>query len=71
VGRGYATHRTPEGPKRFLLQWHVTDRCNLRCAHCYQGDAPPEEPGWERLMAVLERFRVFLETQASRDGRSP
>ncbi len=22
--------------KTFGFQWHITDRCNLRCAHCYQ-----------------------------------
>ena len=22
----------------FYLQWHITSRCNLRCAHCYQSD---------------------------------
>jgi len=22
----------------FGFQWHITDRCNLRCVHCYQGD---------------------------------
>lgn len=21
---------------KFYLQWHITDRCNLRCTHCYQ-----------------------------------
>ena len=31
----------PEAPlktdgKAFGFQWHVTDRCNLRCRHCYQ-----------------------------------
>ena len=20
----------------FIIQWHLTDRCNLRCQHCYQ-----------------------------------
>jgi MoaA/NifB/PqqE/SkfB family radical SAM enzyme len=20
----------------FYIQWHITDRCNLRCPHCYQ-----------------------------------
>jgi radical SAM protein with 4Fe4S-binding SPASM domain len=24
--------------KTFGFQWHVTDRCNLRCSHCYQDD---------------------------------
>ncbi len=22
--------------KEFYFQWHITDRCNLRCTHCYQ-----------------------------------
>jgi MoaA/NifB/PqqE/SkfB family radical SAM enzyme len=22
----------------FGFQWHITDRCNLRCTHCYQED---------------------------------
>lgn len=22
----------------FGFQWHITDRCNLRCSHCYQDD---------------------------------
>lgn len=22
--------------KRFYIQWHIIDRCNLRCKHCYQ-----------------------------------
>jgi radical SAM protein with 4Fe4S-binding SPASM domain len=26
---------TEEHPK-FYFQWHITDRCNLRCSHCYQ-----------------------------------
>src|SRR4030065_1599223 len=21
----------------FFIQWHLTERCNLRCRHCYQG----------------------------------
>ncbi len=21
----------------YLIQWHLTERCNLRCSHCYQG----------------------------------
>ena len=23
-------------PKSFHLQWHLTEKCNLRCKHCYQ-----------------------------------
>lgn len=24
--------------KKFVLQWHITHKCNLRCKHCYQED---------------------------------
>jgi len=27
----------------FFIQWHLTERCNLRCAHCYQGPRRPAE----------------------------
>jgi len=22
----------------FYFQWHITNKCNLRCSHCYQDD---------------------------------
>src|SRR4030042_6240153 len=22
---------------QFFIQWHLTERCTLRCRHCYQG----------------------------------
>ncbi len=27
-----------ENKSLFGFQWHITERCNLRCAHCYQDD---------------------------------
>jgi radical SAM protein with 4Fe4S-binding SPASM domain len=27
----------------FFLQWHLTERCNLRCQHCYQDERLAEE----------------------------
>ena len=27
--------------KAFGFQWHITDRCNLRCTHCYQDSYAP------------------------------
>lgn len=29
-------HRPPDPAPLFGFQWHLTDRCNQRCAHCYQ-----------------------------------
>jgi len=57
-------------PERILFQWHVTDRCNLRCAHCYRDDPPAPDPSWEEMMAVLEQFRAFIaRCRASVAGR--
>ncbi len=27
----------------FFIQWHLTERCNLRCRHCYQGGGEVHE----------------------------
>jgi len=28
---------------QFFIQWHLTERCNLRCRHCYQGGSKVRE----------------------------
>jgi radical SAM protein with 4Fe4S-binding SPASM domain len=28
---------------QFFIQWHLTERCNLRCRHCYQAGKKTEE----------------------------
>lgn len=45
--------------KTFGFQWHLTDRCNLSCAHCYQGrfDGAAELPAGE-LEAMARRIFV-------------
>jgi radical SAM protein with 4Fe4S-binding SPASM domain len=40
----------------FFLQWHITDRCDLACRHCYRGAVKPELSAAE-LTAVFENFR--------------
>jgi len=47
-------------PKRILFQWHVTDRCNLHCSHCYQDSSPVADPSWDELMEILEQFKSFV-----------
>jgi radical SAM protein with 4Fe4S-binding SPASM domain len=39
------------------MQWHVTDRCNLRCSHCYQETYSGEEMDKRALLQVLEGFK--------------
>jgi len=47
--------------KTFGFQWHLTDRCNMRCAHCYQeGFASDGEQGLETLKAAAGRIFAAL-----------
>lgn len=53
-------------PGSLLLQWHITERCNLRCAHCYQEDYSGKELSFEELLNVLEQFKDVLESWNSK-----
>jgi radical SAM protein with 4Fe4S-binding SPASM domain len=46
----------PEG----VLQLHVTERCNLRCAHCYQDGSPDRELPLRDLLKIVEQFKELL-----------
>jgi radical SAM protein with 4Fe4S-binding SPASM domain len=49
--------------KRFYVQWHILDRCNLRCAHCYQSDfGRSREQGWEGLKHVADNMLEAMRT---------
>lgn len=47
-------------PHHLLLQWHVTERCDLHCAHCYQSDDNQPEMSWEQCLLALEQFTRLL-----------
>jgi radical SAM protein with 4Fe4S-binding SPASM domain len=38
----------------FFLQWHLTERCNLRCRHCYQGGNVPSEMTPEEVKREID-----------------
>ncbi len=38
----------------FFLQWHLTERCNLRCRHCYQGEKVPYEMTPEEVKREID-----------------
>lgn len=43
--------------KNFYVQWHLLDRCNLRCRHCYQdGFSAQSELTWPDLQLVLNNL---------------
>ena len=45
-----------ESPSLRYLMLEVTDRCNLRCRHCYLGDAGSSDLDWEAARRVLDEF---------------
>lgn len=55
-----STAGRPRRPQRLLLQWHVTDRCNLRCAHCYQESHAGTDLPLERLREIARQFVDWL-----------
>ena len=46
--------------KKFILQWHITHRCNLRCKHCYQDDYCAEMTDAENF-EVLDKYLRYLD----------
>ncbi|MDM8569316.1 radical SAM protein, partial [Thiotrichales bacterium HSG1] len=47
-------------PSSMLLQWHITERCNLRCSHCYQDNYQRNELNLTILINILEQFKQLL-----------
>jgi radical SAM/SPASM domain protein of ACGX system len=49
--------------KKFALQWHLTNRCDCRCKHCYiyngNKEISGEELGFDQCVSVLDDFILF------------
>ena len=40
----------------FYFQWHITERCNMSCAHCYQEDKPADELPLDELLKIVDQI---------------
>lgn len=49
-------------PDSMLLQWHITERCNWRCKHCYQESYTTPEFKLPELLSVRDKFLSFLDS---------
>ncbi len=38
----------------FFVQWHLTERCNLRCRHCYQTGERTTELSFAEIVEILD-----------------
>jgi radical SAM protein with 4Fe4S-binding SPASM domain len=44
----------------FLIQWHLTERCNLHCRHCYQSGGQEDELSPAEKRDLLEEIAEML-----------
>jgi radical SAM protein with 4Fe4S-binding SPASM domain len=47
-------------PHEFFIQWHLTERCNLWCKHCYQGERGTEELTLPEIKSVIAEVSAML-----------
>lgn len=47
-------------PKNLLLQWHITERCNSRCTHCYQNSFQGDELSFKSLTNILDQYDELM-----------
>lgn len=46
-----------------VLQWHITERCNFRCKHCYQeGKHIGQDPTYDQLILVLDQYSELVDS---------
>jgi radical SAM protein with 4Fe4S-binding SPASM domain len=48
------------GSQDFFVQWHLTERCNLRCKHCYQTGGKTEELSFAEVRGVVKEVSEML-----------
>lgn len=45
----------------FFVQWHLTERCNLQCRHCYQEGEPSVEMAWPEIRQGVEEIAEMIQ----------
>ena len=48
----------------FFIQWHLTERCNLRCSHCYQTGAASAELSYHEILSVIDEIDETVQAWA-------
>jgi len=47
-------------PLEFFIQLHLTERCNLKCTHCYQSGKSPDEMSLAEIRSVISEVADML-----------
>ncbi|NOQ24212.1 MAG: radical SAM protein [Bacteroidales bacterium] len=45
----------------FDIQWHITNKCNLRCSHCYDSQCNLNELSHDECLKVIDEIAEFSE----------
>ncbi len=48
--------------ERFILQWHLSENCNLKCLHCYQESHIPIQLEFEKLKNIYNQYKDLLKS---------
>lgn len=46
--------------RKFVLQWHLGEHCNLKCLHCYQENHKPVMLKYEELENIYNQYKDLL-----------
>lgn len=46
--------------RKFVLQWHLSENCNLKCLHCYQENHKPVQLKYEQLESIYLQYKELL-----------
>jgi MoaA/NifB/PqqE/SkfB family radical SAM enzyme len=63
-------HPSPIPSLRYL-EFQITDRCNLRCRHCYIGDGLHQDLPLEKIYKVLKEFEEIQGLRVLLSGGEP
>jgi radical SAM protein with 4Fe4S-binding SPASM domain len=58
-------------PSLRYLEFQITDRCNLRCRHCYIGDGLHQDLPLEKIFKVLKEFEEIQGLRLLLSGGEP
>jgi len=70
VKRDGITHSSPIPSLRYL-EFQITDRCNLRCRHCYIGEGLHQDLPLEKIFKVLKEFEEIQGLRLLLSGGEP
>ncbi len=55
-------------PFDFFFQWHLTERCNLRCSHCYQNGHEGDDLSFEESVDFIDECADLLRSWSASYG---